>query len=680
MTVSMQLHLAAGIGALVMGIAGLLADPGRRRNRLFAALCFSMALWTLGLAAVRSDLSLGPRDMWGVRLFLFGSCAAAPLGLHFSLALCWPGRRIPGLLLAAAYSAAAGLWSITWFRPVLTDLNWKIAAILVLGAILSIALGLLVRKTACLPPGPERRAYRMVTLAAILAVFGGLSDFVPRDYLVYPKFGPVALILFVLVISGVVLRHRFLDVDRFLVQAAALIAGAGVFALVLYGALQMFGDRFLTLLIIALAVLFLAPATSRALMAGARGLLAKPGPLTEAFMEVSRRLPEADSPGRIWSILEEGRKRLPDHTEVVLYLHHVGNGTYRPRRFRSDDAPAIDKKAVPEGHPVAVLLEKDRCPVHPRQLEEEIRESDEGRQQLAEQVLAWCLENQFRILAPIFADDELRGWIGIGGIPRSWVTAELAGSIQAVGNQAVASLDRLQALEISKRRRALAAVGEMAAGLAHEIRNPLAAIRGASQAINPDASAEQSREMLAVIDEESDRLGRVVGEFLDYARPASPRREPVDLIATARTVARDAELAGFDLEIEIVPSSPMQVSGDPDQIRRALENLVRNVFEAGGAGTSLTIRTGRLADGRHWIGFQDDGPGIASDDLPKLFQPFFTTRSSGTGLGLALIHRVMEAHGGAVEVKSRPGEGAVFTLLFPGDRHLNPGFGDTLDI
>jgi signal transduction histidine kinase len=675
MTVSTQLHLAAGIGALVMGIACLMADPGRRRNRLFSALCFAMALWTLGKAAMPSELFQGPGNLWGIRLFLFGSCAAAPLGLHFSLALCWPMRKLPTMLLVAAYSVAAGLWSATWFRPVPEDRSWKIAAILVLGAILAIALGLLVRKTLSLPTGPERVAYRLVTLASFLAVFGGLSDFMPRAGLDYPKVGPVALILFVLVVSGVVLRHRFLDVDRFLVQAAALIAGAGVFAMAVYGALQLLGDRFLTLFIVCLAVLLLMPSTARLLVAGARGLVTRQGPLADAFAEVSRNLPGADSPERIWEILREGRKQLPEGSEVILYLHDSTDGTYRPESFRRSEEPGNNLATIAADHPVPMLLARNRCPIHRRLLEEDIRETEAGQERgETEEVLAWCMENRLRLVVPIFADEELRGWIAVAGIPSSWITADLAASIQAVGNQAVASIDRLAAIEAGKRRQALATVGEMAAGLAHEIRNPLAAIRGATQAINPEASMEQSREMLEIIDEESDRLGRVVGEFLEYARPGSPRKEPVDLVATARKVTRDAGLAGYDLAVEIQdPGRKILVSGDPDQIRRAFENLVRNAWEAGGEGTSLTIRAGDHADRGNWIEFRDDGPGITPDNLPKLFQPFFTTRSSGTGLGLALIHRIMEAHGGTVEVNSRQGEGTVFTLFFPGDRHLNPG-------
>jgi signal transduction histidine kinase len=653
-----------------MGIACLLADPARRRNRLFAALCGALALWTLGVAANRAGVLPLGGSVWGVRLFLFGSCLAAPLGLHLSLSLCWPRRKLPVYILASAYSLAGGLWIAAVFRKGGIDRQWNTAAMILLGLILLLALAVLLKKTLSLAPGPERRAFRFLTFSTALVTAGGLSDFFPRGVLAVPKFGPISLMIFLLVVAAMVLRYRFLDVDRFLAQAVALMAGAGLFALVLFGVMKYTRPRFLPLMAVSLLAMFLLPATTRILLVGARELLARPNPVTEAFLKVSRQLPDAHSPDSIWKVLEDGREQLPEGVEVVLYLRK-GRDAYRPRQLGRTVASSRLREPLASDHGVVELLKEERCPLHLVQLADEIRESDRaGRRARAGEALAWLQDQGFTVLAPLFADNELRGWLGVGGIPGRWVTADLAASIQAVGHQTVASLERLEALEASERRRALAAVGEMAAGLAHEIRNPLSAIRGASQALNPDASPEQAKEMLEVIDEESDRLGRVVGEFLEYARPASPRREPVDLLAIASLVTRDAGLAGFNLKIEIVPADPVEISGDPDQIRRVFENLVRNAWEAGGDEASLTIATGMQETGIDhgesiWIDFQDDGPGISPDDLPKLFQPFYTTRASGTGLGLALIHRIMETHGGSVQVSSLPGAGATFRLLFP---------------
>jgi signal transduction histidine kinase len=211
----------------------------------------------------------------------------------------------------------------------------------------------------------------------------------------------------------------------------------------------------------------------------------------------------------------------------------------------------------------------------------------------------------------------------------------------------------------------MAAVGELAAGLAHEVRNPVAAIRGAAQAITPDATPEQASDMLDVIQEETTRLDRVVGEFLDYARPSSPRREPVDLGTVARSVQRDARLAALGLEIElVVENGAPPALGDSEQIRRAFENLVRNASEAATSTGRLEIRIRRDGE-RVQARFEDDGCGIPEERIPTLFQPFRTTRPEGTGLGLALVHRIVESHGGEIRVDGRPGIGAVFTLVFP---------------
>jgi two-component system sensor histidine kinase HydH len=172
--------------------------------------------------------------------------------------------------------------------------------------------------------------------------------------------------------------------------------------------------------------------------------------------------------------------------------------------------------------------------------------------------------------------------------------------------------------------------------------------------------------MLEVIGEETERLGRVVGEFLDYARPSSPRRERVDAGDLAKRVARAAELSGTGLEVEVeISPDAAPVTGDPDQLHRAFENLVRNAAEAAGEGGTLRISVAAGREGRTEIGFADNGPGIPDDVIPHLFRPFHTTKTSGTGLGLALVHRIVESHGGSIRVEGRPGRGAVFTLELP---------------
>jgi two-component system sensor histidine kinase HydH len=234
----------------------------------------------------------------------------------------------------------------------------------------------------------------------------------------------------------------------------------------------------------------------------------------------------------------------------------------------------------------------------------------------------------------------------------------------AVGQQAADALDRIAAQEIARRRESLAALGELSAGLAHEVRNPVAAIRGAAQASGPDATPEQRGEMLEVIEEETARLERVVREFLDYARPTPPRREAVTVERVVQRVVQGAALAGWTLEtrIDVAPETP-DVLADPDQLQRVFENLVRNTWEATGPGGRLHIDIRPAGANLVATRFEDNGPGIAPERLQHIFTPFHTTKPSGTGLGLALVHRVVEAHGGEVRAEGREGRGAAFTIV-----------------
>ena len=172
--------------------------------------------------------------------------------------------------------------------------------------------------------------------------------------------------------------------------------------------------------------------------------------------------------------------------------------------------------------------------------------------------------------------------------------------------------------------------------------------------------------MLAVIDEETDRLGRVVGEFLDYARPGTTRRMRVELEELCRKVLRDSEAAGWGLRSEVIvsPNAPAAAI-DRDQLQRALANLVRNAFEAAGAGGNLRLVIEPGAPTRVRVRVEDDGPGIPDAMTSRVFRPFQTTKSGGTGLGLALAHRVLSDNGGSIHVERRPEGGTRFTLDMP---------------
>jgi two-component system sensor histidine kinase PilS (NtrC family) len=247
---------------------------------------------------------------------------------------------------------------------------------------------------------------------------------------------------------------------------------------------------------------------------------------------------------------------------------------------------------------------------------------------------------------------------------------------------------RLEALH--RRAERLEAVAELAASLAHEIRNPLASIRSAvEQLARLTAAAERARlgredaddarALAGLTVRESDRLSRLLGEFLDFSRARVTRVAPVDVAAVADAAARAAaahpDAAGVRVTVAR-PAGARSVDGDADLLHRAFFNLVLNAAQATaarGGGRSVRVAL-RAAAASEWpaggavaVEVADEGDGVAPEVAARLFEPFVTTRAGGSGLGLAVVQRAVEAHGGVVLVEpGGAGEGARFTCVLPG--------------
>jgi two-component system sensor histidine kinase HydH len=223
--------------------------------------------------------------------------------------------------------------------------------------------------------------------------------------------------------------------------------------------------------------------------------------------------------------------------------------------------------------------------------------------------------------------------------------------------------------EIERSRR-LASVGRLAAGVAHEIRNPLSSIKGfATYFKQRYQDVPEDQQTADIMIQEVDRLNRVVSQLLEFARPISISPKPVsfkDLVADSiKLIERQAR----DKKITIATRNSAQVDKinlDPDRINQVLLNLYLNAIEAMAPGGKLQIEISDSGENSELrIRVADTGKGIAEKDLPKIFDPYFTTKSSGTGLGLAIVHNIVEAVGGTLEVKSEAGRGTAFTLRLP---------------
>ena len=221
-----------------------------------------------------------------------------------------------------------------------------------------------------------------------------------------------------------------------------------------------------------------------------------------------------------------------------------------------------------------------------------------------------------------------------------------------------------KALEKSEQ---LAAVGELAASIAHEVRNPLAGIKGAMQILRKGLQAEPAQ--AEVMDEVVGQIGRLenlVRDLLRFARPTPLDRQALNLHALldrSLRLVQEGTSAPITVERAYAPEAE-EVTGDPQQLEQVFLNLIQNALQAMETGGTLRLTTS-LENGVIRIAVQDSGKGIAPPDLARIFQPFFTTKHRGSGLGLSIVKKIVEAHGGGLTVGSLPGEGTTVMVTLP---------------
>jgi signal transduction histidine kinase len=239
----------------------------------------------------------------------------------------------------------------------------------------------------------------------------------------------------------------------------------------------------------------------------------------------------------------------------------------------------------------------------------------------------------------------------------------LADRLRWTGGELLAATERADQAE------RMAALGRLAAGLAHEIRNPLGSIAGSVQLLRSGKGLDdEDRQLCEIIQREANRLNDLVTDMMDLSKPRKPQLARVDVGQVAREVVALTSKSGravSDVDVRYEgDEAPALVEADSAQLRQLIWNLVRNAVQASEAGEQVTVSVGR-EPGSIVLAVVDRGVGIDETQMPRLFDAFFTTRSQGSGVGLAVVKRIADEHGFIIHVTSQAGRGASFRVLMP---------------
>jgi signal transduction histidine kinase len=690
MSVQSLSFLVAAIITAALAVAILLRDA---RNRLYAS--FSLFNGVLFLYYLSSFVhGVSESSVWGRLTFL--AALAIPLsGVRFFTIFL--GQRDPMAGRAVRLSVTLAVVMAPFaFSDLVHRFPVKLVVFVFVFASLFFCMGLILERLRRTTSRVETARQKYLLFGGMVAILFSMSDFLPRvDVTWFPALGNIMTVIYLYFLSQVIIQYRLLDlnelVGKLLVLAVLVTVLATVYTLIGVFVTNVPGLIFFNTFIAGFVILILFEPITRLVEDRVNRLLFRERyefgrQLAMLRRELAKVIDEAEMCQLILRRLEESRRvtgaavyLLDQELTHFLRLGYVG-------RPPVESIDAVQERRFLERLQEAMALITDAVEA---ELHEVVAKSSERR--LAERD---ALEETLRVLEAIEADvaialiseERLIGIISLKDdrMRESYTPEEIA-HLVAIGNQASICVENSRLVKSIRDRDRLAAVGEMAAGLAHEVRNPLGAIKGAAQMLTEledgSSPAEPTEEFLEIIIEEVNRLNKVVSAFLDYAKPYVGADHPTavnDVIGRIATLMRSAtEEAGIELALSLQAELP-PARIDAEVLRQVMWNLCLNALEAmedqplrrlsiGTRKAAPIVRLGGAGAGSEAveISVADTGSGISEADLERIFIPFFTTKDKGTGLGLAICKRLVRAAGGDISVTSRAGQGASFTVRLP---------------
>ena len=674
--------LVAAIVSIAIGGSVLLRDQRRRSHVLFATFAFNIALWSL-LSYFGKRLN-SPFLEW---LSLVVAVSLPATGQRFFQAFLGEDAGEPPLSRLTVIGAGAfyiGLCFSKFVEPVHNTIWFRAAFMAYVFVGLYLSVFYMWARYRATPSRVEKTRLLYLVIGGIATVTSAWIEALPHG----PNLGNLLTIVYLYFLSQNLVRYRLLDLNEVIGRMAVLGMLVVILAAIYSAAHALGGPQqidglfvFNTLLASAAIVILIEPMRVWVDAWISRWWFREKFELSRRIemlrAELANVIDMRVLVPRVLAALEDSRRIT--HASVYLadpdgsgfdLAGHVGP---RPDgRFDAITHRAFFERLRRTGVITIEGIEREVAARRPL--------SNEEQENL--QLILRTLEQMNGSVALGFSsEDQLLGALLIRDerLREAYSSDEIE-LFRGVATSIGIVLQNSQVYERMKERDRLAALGQMAAGLAHEIRNPLGSIKGAAQYLQPGQTAaatrEGTREFLDIIIEEVNRLNKIVSQFLDYARPYRGEQRQLDVAEVLRKTlplfAKEAEEHGkVEIISDLVDKLP-PVRADAEQLLQVFLNLSLNALQAMPQGGKLWISTALRRSTRRGapaafmeVRFRDTGVGIPAGDLKNLFIPFFTTKEKGTGLGLPISQRIIENHGGTIEVRSQPGEGATFTVLLP---------------
>lgn len=686
MDIRTQSALLAAIVGLALGVSVLLRPQRPRVLSQFGAFALSVGGFYLtkfleGLFPW-DDGTLTGRLMLGATIVTGAVVPSTALSfflefLNFSPRAARYGRRMSFFSVVFGLTVGASpLAEILWARVAVS-----VWVLLALGFSVSLVLGRM--RGAESKIDRARLAYLAIGAGSTI-VFTGL-DFLGRFGIPFPTLGPIVSTLYLFFLSQTLLRLRLMDLHELLGKIASQTFLAIILAAVFVVLTSWVEDNkslflFNTIVAAFVMLILLEPLRDKVEERVVAIFFRERFDFLQQARSLQQRTANVIDVAELSARLLDGLNETRRVTHASIYLLAEDRPGFRLLDSRGPQ-PALfldagTARSLLSRTEKAQLLETvERRAIELRQQPTDLKRTREEIKRLND-VRAALQQMKAGITVPLVGNDRVIGFLNLWDerVPEAFASDEIALILELAEHLATV-VENSKLYERMRERDRLAALGEMSAGLAHEIRNPLGAIKGAAQCLDPRRLPGEDGEFLEVIVEEVNRLNGVVTAFLDYSRPMKQSFGVTDL---NEVVTRTVKLIQNDVPPHIILKVELgealhKIDGDAEQLKQVLINLVQNAGQAlgdkPGEISIRTLRPERFGEFRGAdfveIDVTDNGPGIPTDQQLHIFVPFFTTKQKGTGLGLAICQRIVKNHGGSIAVTSKVGEGTTFVVRLP---------------